>query len=251
MQSLKPGDPVVTVGAGGGYREFKTCKADRAIPVPAVSREILALIPSGVSALLALEHAGEMNTGETVCITAAAGGLGNIATQLAVRAGNHVIAVCGSEKKAAWLRRAGAARVINYREESLADVLAAEYADRIDLAVDSVGGETFDALIRHLAPHGRLVVCGATTDRLPPEKVTQERIYNRLYWKGASVRGFMNWRLADKAPQARRRLLAMLSAEEISPLIDSRPFRGLEDVADAVEHLLAGRNVGKVIVALP
>ena len=250
VTAFEVGDAAVTVGAGGGYRLYNTCKADAVIPVPEVSREILALIPSGVSAMLALERVGEMTSGETVCITAAAGGLGNIATQLAVRAGNHVIAVCGADDKAAWLDSVGVARVIQYRRESLAQVLAREYPERIDLAMDSVGGETFDALLQNLAPHGRLVVCGATTDRLPPIKVMQERVYTRLYWKAASVRGFMNYRFAEHAPEARRRLLEMLESGEMHPLVDPVPFRGLEAVADAVEHLLAGRNCGKVLVDL-
>jgi NADPH-dependent curcumin reductase CurA len=247
---LAVGDAAVTVGAGGGYRKYTICKADDVIAVPAVSREILALIPSGVSALLALERTGEMRSGETVCISAAAGGLGNIATQLAVRAGNHVIAVCGSDEKARWLESVGVARVVQYRSESLAEVLAREYPERIDLAVDSVGAEIFDALLENLAPHARLVVCGATADRLPPVKCLQERVYTRLYWKAASVRGFMNYRFSEYAADARRRLLKMLEGDEIHPLIDAQRFTGLDDVADAVEHLLAGRNLGKVIVEL-
>ena len=250
VETVRVGEPVVTVGAGGGYRLYTTCAAAAAIRVPEVSREVLALIPSGVSALLALERVGEMTSGERVCITAAAGGLGNIATQLAVNVGNEVIAVCGGDDKADWLRSTGVARVVQYRREALADVLASECPEAIDLAMDSVGGETFDALLDNLAPHGRLVVCGATTDRLPPVEVMQQRVYTRLYWKAASVRGFMNYRFARHAPDARRRLLAMLAAGDIRPLVDPRPFSGLDAVADAVEHLLAGRNRGKVIVDL-
>lgn len=248
VTSFTVGDAAASVGAGGGYRHYTITNAP--VAVPAVSREVLAIVPSGVSALLALERVGDMEHSEVVCITAAAGGLGNIATQLAVRAGKHVIAVCGGDEKATWLRSIGVDRVVQYRHEALGDVLDEEYADGIDLALDSVGGESFDALVRNLAPHGRVVVCGATTDRLPPEKVLQERVYNSLYWKAASVRGFMNYRFAEFAPAARERLFAMLFAGEIRPLIDPRPFAGLDSVADAVEHLLRGANVGKVTVAM-
>lgn len=250
VTTLEVGDPVVTVGAGGGYREFKLCSADQIIPVPADSADVLALIPSGVSAYLALHVTGELRPDDVVCITAAVGGLGNIAVQLAVQAGHHVVAVCGSADKARWLGEIGAARVVNYRQESLADVLEREYPERIDLALDSVGGETFDALLANLAPLGRLVVAGATCDRLPPETVRQERAYNRLYWKGASIRGFMNWRLAEHHAAARAALLDMLAVGSLKPLIDQTAFEGLESVADAVDHLLGGNNVGKVMVRL-
>ena len=250
VEGFEVGSAVATVAAGAGYREWQVCAAGAAIAVPEASREVLALIPSGVSALVALEQVGEMKSGETVCISAATGGLGNILTQLAVNAGNHVIAVCGSDEKAKRLQELGVARVLQYRRESVADVLRDEYRDGIDLAMDSVGGELFDALLDNLAPFGRLVVCGFTSDRLPTARVEQERIYTKLYWKAASVRGFMNYRFARHAEDARERLLGMLESGTIAPLVDSTAFKGLESVADAVEHLLAGRNIGKVIADL-
>ncbi|HMB59307.1 MAG TPA: zinc-binding dehydrogenase [Xanthomonadales bacterium] len=244
------GDPVAVVKAGSGYRLGQVCSTDDLISIPQCSPEILALVPSGVSALLALEQVGELSRGEVICITAAAGGLGNVAVQLALGAGNHVIAVCGSDEKAEWLRKIGINRVIQYRRENMADVIGSEYRDRLDLVLDSVGGETFDVLLENLAPHGRLVVCGYTSDRLPTARVSNERVYTRLYWKAASVRGFMNYRFAKHAPEARERLFNMLSSGRLTPLVDGRQFTGLEQVADAVEHLLAGQNLGKVVVDL-
>ena len=246
----RPGDAVVTVNVGRAYRRWQLCPAESAIPVPEVHPEILALIPSGVSALVALEQAGELGSGETVLITAAAGGLGNVMTQLAVRAGNHVVALCGDARKAAWLESIGVDRVINYRNESLEAVLAEHYADGLDLVRDSVGGKVFDALVDELAPKGRLVICGFTSDRLPTERVTAERIYTRLYWKAASVRGFMNYRFAEYAPAAREHLLALRERGELLPVVDPSEFKGLGSVADAVEYLLSGANLGKVLVDL-
>jgi NADPH-dependent curcumin reductase CurA len=116
--------------------------------------------------------------------------------------------------------------------------------------LDSVGGTCFDTLVDNLAPHGRLVVCGYTSDRLPTARVQAERIYTRLYWKAASVRGFMNYRFAAFADDARKRLIAMTLDGRITPLLDSNKFIGLDSVADAVELLLAGKNLGKVVVGL-
>jgi len=116
--------------------------------------------------------------------------------------------------------------------------------------MDSVAGETFDALLEQLAPHGRLVICGQTTDRMPPQQVTQERVYTRLYWKAASIRGFLNMRFTEHASDARSRLIDMLTRGKIKPLMDSEPFIGLQQVPDAGERLLAGKNMGKVFVDL-
>ena len=60
-------------------------------------------------------------------VTAAAGGTGQLAVQLAAAAGCTVVATCGSADKAALLRRLGVARVINYREERVKDVLKREF----------------------------------------------------------------------------------------------------------------------------
>jgi len=244
------GEAVATVNVGQAYRLWQICRAEDAIVVEEASPEVLALVPSGVSALLALTKVGNMARGETVLITAAAGGLGNVMTQLALAAGNHVVAVCGGERKAAWLESTGVQRVVNYRQEQLEDVIRSDYCDRLDLVMDSVGGKGFDLLVDNLAPLGRLVVCGYTSDRLPPERVLAERIYTKLYWKAASIRGFMNYRFAAHAAAARAELFTMRRDGRIRPLVDERRFYGLEDVATAVEYLLSGSNLGKVVVDL-
>jgi len=250
VPASRVGETVATVNVGQAYRLWQLCDADTAIPVEEASPEVLALVPSGVSALVALTRVGQMSRDETVLITAAAGGLGNVMTQLALDAGNHVVAVCGGERKAAWLESIGVQRVVNYRQEKLEDVIGSEYRDRLDLVMDSVGGDTFDVLVDNLAPLGRLVVCGYTSDRVSPERVPAERIYTKLYWKAASIRGFMNYRFAAHAAAARAELFAMRRDGRIRPLVDERRFRGLEDVAAAVEYLLSGGNLGKVVVDL-
>jgi NADPH-dependent curcumin reductase CurA len=58
-----------------------------------------------------------MEAGETVLVTAAAGGTGHFAVQLAKLAGCRVIAVCGSQSKAERLQELGVDRVIDYKEE--------------------------------------------------------------------------------------------------------------------------------------
>jgi NADPH-dependent curcumin reductase CurA len=68
-----------------------------------------------------------MRTGETVLVTAAAGGTGQFAVQIAKAAGNRVVATCGGEEKATLLRRLGADRVINYHKEDVKSVLRAEF----------------------------------------------------------------------------------------------------------------------------
>ena len=60
----------------------------------------------------------------------------------------------------------------------------------------------------------------------------------------------MSYRYSEYAAAARKRLLAMLASGEIKPLVEAGHFAGLVSVADAVEHLPDGRNIGNVVVDL-
>lgn len=251
VNDFAPGDAVVTTRFPGGYRLWNIAPADHFVRVPDASPEWLALASTGVSASVALEHVGALKDGETVAISAAAGGLGHLLVQLAVSRGCHVVAVCGGPDKSAFVRGLGARRVIDYRAEPIADVLATEYRDRIDVAVDTVSGDIFDAFLDNIAPHGRLVVGGAAQDlEGKPEIITAPRIAHKLYYKSASVRGFMNGLLADHWPAARTRMFDLYRAGTVAVTFDTPRFTGLEGVFDAVERLLSGQSTGKIIVDL-
>lgn len=245
------GDPVATTRFGRGYREIASGPSGDFIAMPAASAEMLALASTGVSALLALEHIGQVSDGETVAISAAAGGLGHLLVQLAKLRGCTVIAVAGGAAKGAFLRGLGADRVIDYRSEDVGAVLRDEYPRGIDVAIDTVSGTIFDAFLANMAPHGRLVVAGAAADLDgKPEIVTQPRIAHSIYYKGVSVRGFMNGLLTEHWAPARARLFDLHAAGRISVTRDARAFDGLDSIHDAVEWLLSGRSMGKVMVTL-
>jgi NADPH-dependent curcumin reductase CurA len=251
VRGFAPGDAVVTTRFPGGYRDWNIAPEGHFARVPNDHRDWLALASTGVSATVALEHVGALRDGETVAISAAAGGLGHFLVQLALLRGCHVVALCGGPRKAAFLRGLGAHRVIDYRAESVADVLAAEYKDKLDVAIDTVSGAIFDAFLDNIAPHGRLVVGGAAADlEGRPEIITAPRIAHKLYYKGASVRGFMNGLLMDLWPAARARVFGLYEAGRLRVVFDEERFVGLDRVFDAVEHLLSGRSIGKVSVDL-
>lgn len=140
ISHLNIGDAVIGIKTGGGYREYVTMPAAELIPVPNVSGELISLLTVGLAASIGLKTVGEMKSNETVLVTAAAGGTGNIAVQLAKLAGNHVIGTCSSDEKAAYLKAMGCDRAINYRKENLDEVLAREYPKGVDLVFDNVGG---------------------------------------------------------------------------------------------------------------
>ena len=192
-----------------------------------------------------------MRGGETVIVSAAAGGLGHIVVQIAKLAGCHVIGLTGSDDKIALLRQLGVDRPVNYRRENLREVLTREYPRGVDIAYDSVGGEIFDTFVDHVAMRGRVIISGHTSDfDKPVEDVPHPRMYRKLYWKSASVRGFQNQAFSEFFAEAAERILDLYYRGRLQVLVDPTPFNGLESTADAVEHLLAGRNSGKVVVKI-
>jgi NADPH-dependent curcumin reductase CurA len=250
VTALRPGDAVATSRFGTGYREWLVTDVADAVPVRTPTPEYVALRTSAVSALLALESPGQMGSDEVVLVTAAAGGLGQFLVQLAKLAGNHVVGVCSGPEKVELLRSLGCDRPLDRSAEDLSDVLASEYPGGIDLAVDSVGGRIFDTILAHLAVGGRLVVVGYAADLGPdrPESVHRPRVYADLYWKAASVRGFQNAFLATDHAPAFDRLLRLHAAGQLRVALDATPFRGVESILDAVDHLVGGRSMGKVVV---
>lgn len=251
VTSFSVGDSVVTTRFGRGYREVAIGPARDFVAVPAATPDMLALASTGVSALLALAHIGQVQDGETVAISAAAGGLGHLLVQLAKLRGCTVIAIAGGQTKGDFLRSLGADRVIDYRSEDVGEVLRTEFPRGLDVAIDTVSGAIFDAFLANMAPHGRLVVAGAAADLDgKPELVTQPRIAHSIYYKGVSVRGFMNGLLTEHWPAARETLFALHEAGRIAVTRDARAFDGLTSIHDAVEWLLSGRSMGKVMVNL-
>lgn len=252
VTQLSVGDKVIGSGIGLGYREYACVPASILFKVPAIAPNSTALITSGLPAIIGLETIGEMATNETVLVTAAAGGVGHIAVQLAKLAGNTVVATAGSAEKMDFLRRMGADRCVNYREEDLNEVLKKEFPQGIDLVFENVGKTTFDTALRHLAKRGRLVVCGAISEyqQERPERIEAPRIYNHLLFKSASVRTFIFSDFPEVFAEKTQKLTQLLLSGRLQIKHDPHVFQGIDQVPDAVDYLFAGKNMGKVVVEI-
>ncbi len=243
------GDSVVSPWLGSAYSEMVCRDTDQFIKVPESSPAYMGAAVAGLTASIGLKEAGEMGTGETVLITAAAGGVGNWCVQLAKVAGNHVIGTCSTEEKAKELRRIGCDRVIVYTKENLGEVLSSEYPDGINLIFEQVGTDTFDTCIDNIATRGRILICGFITEYTSgPQEVLAPRIYHKLLWKSAQIRAFLYKDWPDKVSSHIQNLIEMVDSGKIDPLVDGTIFKGVESSIDAVEYLHSGKGIGKVIV---
>ena len=245
------GDAVMGIKVGGGYREYVTLDQAEAIPIPEASPQLMSLLTVGLAASIGLKHVGEMKSDERVLITAASGGVGHLAVQLAKQAGNHVIGTCGSDEKAQLLTELGCDRVINYHREDPDKVLAKEYPEGINLIFENVGGALFDTGLRHLAKLGRLVVCGFVSEYTSgAQPVDAPRIYHELLWKSASVRAFLYSDFPELIPPHLGELIQLTAAQQLTVRIDPREFVGLHRVSSAMDYLYQRKNTGRVVIKL-
>ncbi|GAB1421855.1 NADPH:quinone oxidoreductase family protein [Anaerolineales bacterium] len=247
VENLKVGDHVSVLS--GGYSEYFLTKARFAIPVPQATAEVVGLMVSGLTAIIALEEIARIKKGETVLVTAAAGGTGSFAVQLAKAAGCTLIGTCSSDEKVDYLNSLGCDRPINYKKEDLKSVLKNEFPKGVDVVFDGVGGRTFDIALNALAIRGRLLVIGAISEyQTGPQPVSDLRIGYKLMNRSASIHGFWLMNFLNELPAYGQKLIAALMEGKIISSIDSTEFIGLEGALDAIEYLYSGANAGKVVV---
>jgi NADPH-dependent curcumin reductase CurA len=204
----------------------------------------------GLTAYFTILEAGAARPGETVVVSAAAGAVGQIAGQLARLAGARAVAIVGSDAKVAWCRELGYDAAINHRSTNdLATAIAEACPDGVDLFLDNTAGPIHDAVLQHLAPHARVIVCGqvALADRFEEPDIGP-RFLRQIMIARATLRGFLVLDHADRFARARRRLAAWVRAGRLRHREDI--LEGIERMPDAFLRLLTGGNLGKQLVRL-
>jgi NADPH2:quinone reductase len=111
---------------------------------------------AGLTALETLTDILEVQRGDVVLITAAAGGVGHLAVQIATRLGGRVVATA-RRRNHDFVRALGAESVIDYTVEELVAAIHSRYPAGVDKALNGVEGETADQVVRTLRDGGRMV----------------------------------------------------------------------------------------------
>jgi NADPH-dependent curcumin reductase CurA len=251
----KLGDPVLTQ-CFGAFSEYQVVPERNTHKVDSLDPRLLPLEVSGVTAALALQEVAEPVAGETALVTAAAGGTGQFAVQLLKHVyGCKVIGTASGDKKKEFLKSIGCDRVIDYKSENVDKVLKQEFPTGVNIVYESVGGELFETALANISVKGRIVVIGTITGYIDgssfmiPDRPRQP-INTVLLQKSASVRGFFLPHFLKHQRQTFDWLENWVKEGKIQSFVDPTPFRSLESIADAVDHLHDRQNVGKVIVRI-
>ncbi|CAO3632671.1 unnamed protein product [Cunninghamella blakesleeana] len=235
----------------GAFSEYIILNLKNIIPIPSPKPEYLGLLVSGLTASISLKENGRLKSGETVLVTAASGGTGQFAVQLAKLSGNHVIGTCSSDDKVELLKQIGCDRVINYKKEDFKKVLKEEYPKGVDIVYESVGGEFFDICLNSLATKGRLIVIGmASTYTKASGLKGNDLNTQKLLGKSRTVTGFFLNDYTSEFPEHLSTLIQLLSEKKLHVEIDMIGNGDINDIVTGVNHLQTGKNKGKVVVPL-
>ncbi|XWS39961.1 hypothetical protein CRYUN_Cryun18bG0099300 [Craigia yunnanensis] len=252
VSNLKVGIPAAVM-TFGGYAEFITVPSKHILPIERPDPEVVAMLTSGLTASISLEKAGQMESGKIVLVTAAAGGTGQFAVQLAKLAGNKVVATCGGKEKARLLKELGVDRVIDYKNEDIKTVLKKEFPKGVDIIYESVGGNMFDLCINALAIRGRLIVIGMISQYQGEhgwKPSNYPGLVEKLLSKSQTVAGFFLTQYSHLWKEHLDILFHLYSSGQLKVAVDPKRFLGLHSVADAVEYLHSGKSTGKVVVCI-
>jgi NADPH2:quinone reductase len=235
---LEDGTRVMALVTGGAYADLVAVPRSALVPLPegATFAEGAGFLLTFLTAYVPLTRQVRLAEGKTVFVHAAAGGVGTATIQVARTLGARVVAAVGSPEKLELCRELGAENVYVYDE--LPEDL------RVDVVVDPVGGELFEAAVARLRPLGQLVAIGYAGGLWPELQPAQ------LVGRNLGVQGVYIGRLLRHAPEVVaaciRELLELWAAGSIRPLVGAE--FPLADVEQAHELVESRRSVGKVVL---
>ena len=204
-----------------------------------------------LTAHFALVERGGCRPGEIVLVNGAAGGVGLAAVQVAKALGATVVASVRSEEKARLAQASGADHVVRTDVPDLREAFRKQVYDAVgkrgvDLIIDPVGGDVFDACLRAIAWCGRLVVVGFAEGRIPEIKA------GFLLVKNIALVGLQFSDYRDREPEkvraAQQALFRMYEAGEVKPHVMAA--YSMEDHQQALQAVRDRRVVGKVVLLM-
>jgi len=244
------GDHVVGLSGWEDYSVVDAASLGRTIPqdTPLPLSTALSVVGgTGLTAYFGLLDVGRPKEGQTVVVSAAAGGVGSVVGQLAKLHGCRAVGITGSDDKCSFLLdELGYDAAINYRDGDLRARLKQACPRGIHIYFDNVGGEILDAALGRIATGGCVVLCGNMSGIGATERPAGPSNYIRLLTKRARMQGFV---LLDYMPRWEQG-----SAELTRWVVEGKlryreeVVEGLQNAPEALMRLFAGDNRGKMMV---
>jgi acrylyl-CoA reductase (NADPH) len=247
----QPGDQVILNGWGlgethlGAYGAKARVKGDWLVRLPSgmSARDAMAIGTAGYTAMLAvmaLEHHGLKPAGGPVVVTGAAGGVGSVAVAILARLGFQVTASTGRPQEADYLKRLGAAEIIDRKE--LAGAPRPLAKERWAGGIDVVGSATLANVLSMIRYRGAVAACGLAGGMDLPATVAP------FILRGVSLLGIDSvMRPLPDRRAAWGRLAADLDRAKLNEMTGEI---GLADVVEVGRKIVEGRVRGRIVVKI-
>jgi NADPH2:quinone reductase len=237
-----PGDRVMAVVGGGAQATMAFVDESHALPVP----DDLSWAEAGgfpevfTTAYDGLFRQAELQMGERVLVSGAAGGVGTAAVQLATQAGAVVTATVRDPDRREAVAALGAGVVLAPGDEGA----GAPY----DVVLELVGAPSLTSVLPHMATWGRVVVIGVGGGGRMEVELMQ-LMQRRVSIGGSTLRARSRREKADVAADVAAHVLPALRAGHLHvPVHETFP---LAEAQAAYDHFAAGAKFGKVVLVAP
>jgi NADPH:quinone reductase len=240
------GRRIVALVGTGGYAERASAPRGLTFDIPdgVGDPQAVALLVQGLTAWHLLRTSTRLAAGESVVVHAAAGGVGTLAVQLAKAWGaGRVIGVASSPDKRKLAESLGADVTVDANSSDLNTALRdANGGQKVDIVLEMVGGSTFDASLRALAPFGRLATFGMASREQPTPVAPGSLMVGSKAVIGFWLVDCMRELSMLRDPMAE--LMAMTADGRLQPVVG--PTYPLADARRAHEDMRSRATVGKV-----
>jgi NADPH:quinone reductase len=247
---FKEGDRVMALVHSGAYADWAIIQEGATLPIPnsldfveaAAFPETFFTVWSNV-----FERA-RLVAGETILIHGGTSGIGTTAISLAKALGARVIATAGSEEKCQACLDLGANAAINYRNQDFVKESRALTDGRgPDVILDMVGGEYIARNLDAVAVDGRIAQI-AFLGGSKAEVDFTPLLMKRVTLSGSTLRARPIEMKAKLADALREKVLPLIEAGKVKPLIDS--VFAFEDVRQAHARMDTGAHIGKIVLSM-
>ena len=241
------------VNAMGGWQQFcvSTGRGVRKIPLDTgfpLDSFMSIFGMTGMTAYFGLLDITKPQEGETLVVSAAAGAVGSIVSQIGKIKGCRVIGIAGSQEKCDWLvNDLGIDGSINYKTDNLRDKLKELCPKGIDIYFENVGGPITDAVLSRMNIGSRISLCGLIS-AYNAESVAPGPAWGNLLVKRIHLKGFIVFDYIKRYLEAYQDLSNWVREGKLKYKNDI--VFGLENANDAIKKLFNGENQGKLIIQI-
>ncbi|HEY1878527.1 MAG TPA: NADP-dependent oxidoreductase [Caulobacteraceae bacterium] len=215
-----------------------------------ISQAVGVLGMLGLTAWAGMDVMAAPKAGETAVVSAASGGVGQIAGQLAKLRGARVIGIAGREEKCRFVvDQLGFDACVSHLSASFAEDLHAACGEGIDVYFENVGGAVFEAVLPLFNRGARMTICGLIAhygDDGDARAALMKRGEAIFRERNVSVNGLFVGDFADRHDEMLGYVAPLVAAGRIKYREDIR--QGLETIPTCFAEMLRGDNFGKMLV---